>query len=54
MIDARVRGLYNAVLERAALSEGRQIELDRPDRPPLYQWLIPLLLSIATGLLLAT
>jgi len=51
MIYTRVRELYNAVLERAALSEGRQIELDRPDRPPLYQWLIPLLLTIASGLL---
>ena len=53
MIEARVRGLYNAVLERAAQSAVQQIELDRPDMPPLYQWLIPLLLAIATGLLLA-
>jgi hypothetical protein len=53
MVDTRVRELYNAVLERAALSEGRQIELDRPDMPPLYQWLIPMLLAIVTGLLLA-
>ena len=53
VVDTRVRELYNAVLERAALSEGRQIQLDRPDMPPLYQWLIPMLLAIVTGLLLA-
>ncbi|UCC56596.1 MAG: hypothetical protein JSU75_02195 [Gammaproteobacteria bacterium] len=53
MIDRRVRELYNAVLERAAQSAGKPIEMDAPDMPPLYQWLIPLLLSIVIVLMLA-
>jgi energy-coupling factor transport system permease protein len=52
-IDTRVREFYHAVLERAERSAGQPIELDRPDMPPLYQWLIPLLLAVLIGLLLA-
>ena len=46
-----VNAVYTDILETASHSAGTTIEFDEPDTPPLYQWLLPLMLALAAILL---
>jgi energy-coupling factor transport system permease protein len=47
-----LKKVYAATLERALQATGMQIELADPVMPPMFQWLIPLLLAAGIWLLL--
>jgi energy-coupling factor transport system permease protein len=44
------RTLYQSVLDRADHSAGEVIDVPTPERPPFWQWLIPVGLSVAVYL----
>ena len=46
-----VNTVYTGLLDTAARSAGTAIEFDEPRPPPRLQWLLPMLLAIAAGLL---
>lgn len=46
-----VNTVYTGILDTASRSAGTVIEFDEPRPPPRLQWLLPMLLAIAAGLL---